>query len=90
MNPRFVIFDEPTCGLDAEGVCRFIQIADHLKATGVGLVVISHDGDLINRLCEHVLHLKSGGGWNLYHSKEFFAAQMRQNVVSQPVFTNDR
>jgi energy-coupling factor transporter ATP-binding protein EcfA2 len=57
MNPSFVVFDEPTCGLDPEGVGRFMQLSKAIHERGVGQIIISHDGGLIKKTCDRVLML---------------------------------
>ena len=58
MRPPFIIFDEPTCGLDQEGVGRFTLLAAALRQQGVGLMIISHDGDIIRRLADRVYYCR--------------------------------
>lgn len=53
----FIIFDEPTAGLDALGVARFESIARHLKRGGTGVIVVSHDHALLERLADRLLTL---------------------------------
>ena len=54
LRPQFIIFDEPTSALDADGVRRFVKLADFLKKQRVGQVVITHDYDLIRILADRV------------------------------------
>ena len=72
MAPQFIVFDEPTCGLDPAGVGRFIKMARTLKELGVGLVVISHDGTLIKAVADRVLHFKGVGEYHHCSCREFF------------------
>ena len=43
MNPRVIIFDEPTCGQDLEGMQRLCSIIDFLRAEEKLVITISHD-----------------------------------------------
>ena len=82
MAPDFVVFDEPTCGLDPEGVGRFVVLARRLKSLGTGLVVISHDGQVISSLADRIVLLR-GDASNLVMSRdEFFADPGYCGVVS--------
>ncbi|MEW5995164.1 MAG: energy-coupling factor transporter ATPase [Candidatus Zixiibacteriota bacterium] len=85
MAPQFVVFDEPTCGLDLEGVGRFIHLVQSLRWRGAGLTIITHDGDLVNRLCDQVLYLQNDGGWDLMSRNEFFGTQRWEGIVSPPM-----
>jgi len=57
MAPSIVIFDEPTAGLDGEGVGRFLALSHRLREAGLGQMIISHDGDVISSLADRVLYL---------------------------------
>jgi energy-coupling factor transporter ATP-binding protein EcfA2 len=84
MFPQFVVFDEPTCGLDQEGVGRFILLAQALKQRGVGMVIITHDGDLIKTLAHKVVHLKGDSRYVELTKTEFFQNDSWVGVVSSP------
>ena len=82
MSPDFVVFDEPTCGLDPEGVGRFIVMARTLKSLGVGLMVISHDGQVINSLADNIILLRTDGSNLVLPPDEFFAEPNYYQVIS--------
>jgi energy-coupling factor transport system ATP-binding protein len=58
--PRAVLFDEPTIGLDAEGVLRFREIRARLADEGTATVLVSHDLPLVAVECDHVITLRKG------------------------------
>ena len=82
MRPRFVLFDEPTCGLDQEGVGRFEQLCRHLRQQGVGIVIITHDGDIIHHLADRVLTLSGDCTARLRTRTQFFENPVLADVVS--------
>lgn len=84
MTPSVVVFDEPTAGLDQEGVARFLQLSAALKARGVAQLVISHDGDVVRQLADRVLYLKSGDQLLQLSPAEFFGQEAFSGVVSPP------
>lgn len=43
LNPKILLLDEPTKGLDAEYKQIFAQILDSLKSQGITVVMVSHD-----------------------------------------------
>ena len=88
MQPRLVVFDEPTCGLDQEGVGRFVRLGRALKDMRVGLVIISHDGGIIHALADRVLYLVGDGSSIQMTSREFFADARCAAAVS-PVSSDD-
>lgn len=82
MSPDFVVFDEPTCGLDPEGVGRFVVLARRLKSLGTGLVVISHDGQVISSLADRIVLLRGDASNLVMNRDEFFADSVYSTVVS--------
>ena len=65
INPDFLIFDEPTCALDPEGVGRFILLAESLKKAGMGVIIITHDRDLVEKLADRIVSLDGRGNYRL-------------------------
>lgn len=57
MHPPFIIFDEPTCGLDPRGVGKFMQLTRALKEAAVGQMIISHDRSLLTDVCDRTIRL---------------------------------
>ena len=52
-----LLADEPTTDLDAAGIARLRQrLAEHRGA----LLLVSHDRELLNALCNRILHLEDG------------------------------
>ncbi|MDD2221393.1 MAG: ABC transporter ATP-binding protein [Clostridia bacterium] len=48
-NPLYIILDEPTTGLDKQARQVLYNTIDELLSQGVGLAVISHDHEVIDR-----------------------------------------
>jgi ATP-binding cassette subfamily F protein 3 len=55
--PDMLLLDEPTNYLDIEGT---LWLMDHLATYAASLLIISHDRDLLDRACDHILHLERG------------------------------
>jgi len=87
MGPRLVVFDEPTCALDQEGVERFVRLAAELRQEGAGLVIISHDGDIIRALADRVLVLDPGRECLELPAAALFADPVLSATVSQPTWS---
>ncbi|MEA2030989.1 MAG: energy-coupling factor transporter ATPase [candidate division Zixibacteria bacterium] len=73
MMPQIVVMDEPTCGLDQEGVGRFVTLARALRERGKGLVIITHDGDLLYALADRILMLDNNGAERTFSRDAFFS-----------------
>jgi len=56
-NPNFLILDEPTNHLDLPSIEWFENYLQKFQGT---ILFVSHDKDLLNRLPNHILHLKDG------------------------------
>ena len=41
-NPKVIIFDEPTSGIDPQGVDEIIKLINHLKESGITAIISSH------------------------------------------------
>ncbi|MDE2578514.1 MAG: ABC-F family ATP-binding cassette domain-containing protein [Hyphomicrobiales bacterium] len=53
-QPDLLLLDEPTNYLDLEGA---LWLVEHLKTYPATALVISHDRDLLDAVCDHILHL---------------------------------
>jgi ATP-binding cassette subfamily F protein 3 len=56
-TPDMLLLDEPTNYLDIEGT---LWLMDHLANYPASLLMISHDRDLLDHACDHILHLDRG------------------------------
>lgn len=58
-NTRFLIADEMTTMLDAITQAQLWHaVLEVAKATGMGIIIVSHEEMLIQRLCDRVIELK--------------------------------
>jgi ABC-2 type transport system ATP-binding protein len=59
-NPQIVILDEPTNGLDPEGISEIRQLIKQLAKEGKTIILASHLLDEVEKVCTHVAILKKG------------------------------
>lgn len=59
-SPKVIVLDEPMAGLDADSRETLVRVLDQRKARGLGIVVISHDTEGLEALCDRRLHLDKG------------------------------
>lgn len=56
-RPRLLLLDEPTASLDPATTDRVVELLQHIKQQGVGMLAIFHDPALVERLAEQVVEL---------------------------------
>lgn len=59
-DPKVLVLDEPTNGLDPEGIAEIRDLIIHLKKTGHTIIIASHLLDEVEKVCTHVAILKKG------------------------------
>lgn len=59
-NKKIMIFDEPTSGLDYRHMLEVAESLNRLKAMGKSLFLITHDPELIYKVCTHLLFIEDG------------------------------
>jgi ATPase subunit of ABC transporter with duplicated ATPase domains len=56
-----VLLDEPTNNLDAAGVAHLASALRWLAGSGTGIVVVSHDHEFVDAVCDQVIVLREAG-----------------------------
>jgi len=59
-NPEVVIFDEPTNGLDPQGIAEVREILKRVAESGRTVLMASHILDEVEKICSHVAIIKKG------------------------------
>ncbi|NDA60831.1 MAG: ABC transporter ATP-binding protein [Chitinophagia bacterium] len=59
-HPPVLILDEPTNGLDPEGIAEIRQLIVELAKKGITIILASHLLDEVEKICTHVAILKKG------------------------------
>ena len=60
-EPELLIADEPTSALDVSVQAQVLDIIDNLVTSkGMGLILISHDLNLVSRYCDRILVMNAG------------------------------
>ncbi|MFM5883488.1 ATP-binding cassette domain-containing protein [Methanobrevibacter gottschalkii] len=60
MRPEIMILDEPTAGLDPEGVDKVLNILNNLNNEGMSIVISSHDIEMVNHFADKIFILYNG------------------------------
>jgi len=59
-DPDVVIFDEPTNGLDPEGIAEVRRTLQQIASQGKTVIMASHILDEVEKICSHVTIIKRG------------------------------
>ncbi|MBS1643401.1 MAG: ATP-binding cassette domain-containing protein, partial [Bacteroidetes bacterium] len=59
-NPKVLVLDEPTNGLDPAGISEIRSLIRRLAAEGITVIMASHLLDEVEKVCTHMAILKRG------------------------------
>lgn len=81
--PDLLLLDEPTNYLDLEGT---LWLIDYLQRYPATILVISHDRDMLDAVCDHILHLNHAKLtlWSGNYSS--FETQRREQAAAEAKF----
>ncbi|NJE61454.1 ABC transporter ATP-binding protein [Thermococcus sp. 21S7] len=84
MKPKYLILDEPTTGLDARNAAGVVETIRELRRNGHGILLITHDMDLVLELAERVLLLHEGRKVFDGPVEEFFSLELHGYGLEKP------
>ena len=91
-NPKVLLLDEPTKGLDNYFKIKFAKILRELKERGVTIVMVSHDVEFCARYADRVSMFFDGGIITTNTPRRFFSSNSfyttAANRMSRHVFSN--
>ena len=59
-DPEILILDEPTNGLDPQGIHEIRQIITEIASSGTTILLASHLLDEVEKVCSHVVVIRNG------------------------------
>lgn len=59
-KPKLILLDEPTKGIDSDGIQMLEELLRHLKEAGSTIVVTSHDRDFLDAVTSQCYEMKEG------------------------------
>lgn len=59
-DPKVLIFDEPTNGLDPQGIAEVREVLTRVASNGNTVIMASHLLDEVEKICSHVAIIKNG------------------------------
>jgi cobalt/nickel transport system ATP-binding protein len=60
MEPYIMVLDEPTSGMDPDGVLKIIELLQNLRKLGMSTIVATHDVDIVPLFADRVYLLHHG------------------------------
>ncbi len=98
LDPKILLLDEPTKGMDAHFKEEFAQIISELKAKGTTIVMVSHDIEFCAEYADRCALFFDGGVTSCGSPREFFAGnsfyttaanRMARTVIKNAVLCDD-
>ena len=92
-QPRLLILDEPTKGLDPVNRRLLLDLVDERKADGATVILVTHHMDEVERLCDRILLLKDGVAaayGTIPEVQDAFGGAVAKVALSGPVPRSDR
>ncbi|WP_457743001.1 energy-coupling factor ABC transporter ATP-binding protein [Thermococcus sp.] len=84
MKPKYLILDEPTTGLDLKAERSVVEVIKSLRESGHGILLITHDMDLVLELAERVVLLDDGRKAFDGPVEEFFELELEEYSLELP------
>ena len=72
MNPKIMLFDEPTSALDPEMIKEVLDVMVGLAATGMTMIVVSHEMGFAKTVADRVMFMDEGEIVEENEPHEFF------------------
>ncbi|MBP7950512.1 MAG: ABC transporter ATP-binding protein [Verrucomicrobiales bacterium] len=82
-NPRMVVLDEPTAGVDPAGSRTIRDLILELKARGITVILTSHLLEQVQEVCDRIGIMSRGRMVRQGPLEELIALQDRQEIVLQ-------
>ncbi|WP_419536844.1 ATP-binding cassette domain-containing protein [Endozoicomonas sp.] len=60
LSPEVLLFDEPTAALDPAITNQVVEIINELQASGITMVVVTHEVDFARKIASRVVYLENG------------------------------
>ncbi|MFL0095616.1 ABC transporter ATP-binding protein [Tenacibaculum maritimum] len=77
-DPEILILDEPTNGLDPQGIHEIREIIKNISNNGTTILLASHLLDEVEKICDHVIVMRKG--------KKLYSGRLNEITASNDLF----
>jgi glutamate/aspartate transport system ATP-binding protein len=81
LDPQAILFDEPTSALDPEMIHEVLQVMTELAASGMTMVVVTHEMGFARRVADRIVFMDAGEIVEDAPSEAFFSAPKTKRAV---------
>jgi ABC-type polar amino acid transport system ATPase subunit len=74
MNPKIMLFDEPTSSLDPEMVKEVLDTMAELAREGMTMICVTHEMGFARRAADRIIFMDAGAIIEVNRPAEFFGA----------------
>ncbi len=74
LNPKVILFDEPTAALDEANIAVLSNILLNLKAMGTTIIIITHNLQFTKQIADRVAFLDNGSIIEYREKQDFFSS----------------
>ncbi len=78
MNPKILLFDEPTSSLDPQMTQDVLELIKKIKEEGMNIIIVSHELNFVKEISTRILFLKNGKIIFDGSNKEFFNSKEKE------------
>lgn len=82
MEPKVLLFDEPTSSLDPEMVKEVLDVMRELAHTGITMIVVTHEMGFAREVADHVAFMADGKLTEISPPSAFFSAPTDPRVTT--------
>lgn len=82
-QPKILIIDETTTALSQKGRKRIYKIIKEQRGKGTAVIIISHDLEEIQALCDEVLVMRDGAYIDMLHGADIEPVTMRHKMIGR-------
>ena len=83
-QPKLLILDEPTAGLDGFAKKELLLLLKKINATGVAIIIITHDMDVVLKYADQVVVMMNGEIKKVVAKKEIFKDEVEKYGLISP------